>query len=175
MQESSSKALCGLALRISAGLALILPITAYTSAGNQQARIDVTILDSTYKVVYQTDVTNSNDSIQRTSDTTEVCTESAAVDFDSNAPSIHTPVSWPIQGSCSAWFSVPEDCWVNIGVFDLDGVIIFEIADGYFYKGGYKCYLDIPNFHEVGIVKGVYILQMKINGYEGIRKMILIR
>jgi len=88
--------------------------------------------------------------------------------------SLNTGSSWPKKGVCSVGFSLPENSWVHVGVFDLDGTGVLTITNEYFSQGDYLCFWENSDAIEIELQEGIYILKMMINGNKELRKMILI-
>lgn len=74
----------------------------------------------------------------------------------------------PFNPSTTIMFSMPEDGFVNLKVFDLLGSEIKTLVDGYHKAGTYNIYFGGPEFSS-----GVYFYKLSANGFTDTKKMIL--
>ena len=76
----------------------------------------------------------------------------------------------PFNPSTNIEYSLLEQGYANISVYDLQGRVIKELVSEYKDQGDYKIVWDATN-----VPSGVYFIQMNINSFASTQKVMLIK
>jgi hypothetical protein len=76
----------------------------------------------------------------------------------------------PFNPTTSIEYSILEEGYANISVYDLQGRMVEKLVSEYKYQGNY----DIV-WNAVNIPSGVYFIQMNVNGFVSTQKVMLIK
>lgn len=74
----------------------------------------------------------------------------------------------PFNPSTKISYGVKEGGFVSLKVYNILGVEVATLVNGYKPAGSYEAYLNLPN-----LSSGVYIYSLQVNGFTQTRKMIL--
>jgi hypothetical protein len=76
----------------------------------------------------------------------------------------------PFNPKTNISFSLPEDSKVRIGVYNLIGEHIVELANSYFASGSHTISFDADGF-----TTGIYLYRMETGNFTSTKKMILLK
>jgi len=72
-------------------------------------------------------------------------------------------------------FSVPQDCWVSLKVFNLLGQVVTTLVDEQKSAGEYAVQWNGKNQQGQDVASGVYFYRIKAGDYESVKRMTLLR
>ncbi|MFH1680237.1 MAG: FG-GAP-like repeat-containing protein [Candidatus Eisenbacteria bacterium] len=81
----------------------------------------------------------------------------------------------PFNPATRIFFEAPEGGRVNVSVYDVSGRIVTVLADGFYPAGRHDVAWDGTDAAGEGVPSGVYFARMTGNGFEAVRKLLLLR